>query len=558
MELLNLKTLSKTISATKLKQSLKIVIRDVDEESKNKFVAYADDKNESYDVSIEIDENDDVLENNCDCEIKGLCIHRIAFMVYLSNRKDKPKTVRAKKQTPTEILVNGLDSKALKFWVNNLLKKNKDLEFLFTNEFSINVEEFTKQKVKTLIDNSIKSVIKTRKNIETNELKKITDLLDVTLKPVLEYCINDLTDKEKLEIIFSIFDELVAFDNRMYSSSVKVQRCIEKISKQINESISNSNDDVRFQKIADLHFELILNEDISSINSINFNHIQLLYEKNSDNEFRKKYFAQKVKNFVDNLHLKKVRFDVQITYFALEVLFENGLFESSIECFQPVRYENEYNLSLIDKLISLNKIAEAEKMALAQIASNYYVDYNFPYWTRLKNIYKRQNNPNNLVKILIDTVGIEMSFEDFVIIKKHLPDADFKKFKSNLMGRTKNKFSSYNDAPQFYFKMLNEDKNYKKMIDSISEYTDYDVVFEHKEVLFNENKIDFLHKIFTIESGNYYYRNKEYNLEYRDKLANWVLETYDEAILKNLKRISMHSISSKFRDLLIEKSKISD
>ena len=120
MELLNLKTLSKTISATKLKQSLKIVIRDVDEESKNKFVAYADDKNESYDVSIEIDENDDVLENNCDCEIKGLCIHRIAFMVYLSNRKDKPKTVRAKKQTPTEILVNGLDSKALKFWVNNV------------------------------------------------------------------------------------------------------------------------------------------------------------------------------------------------------------------------------------------------------------------------------------------------------------------------------------------------------------------------------------------------------------------------------------------------------
>ncbi len=554
MELLNLKILSKTISATKLKQSLKVAIRDVDEESKNKFLAYADDKNESYDVSIEIDENDDVLENNCDCEIKGLCIHRVAFMVYLSNRKDKPKQVRAKKQTPTEILVNNLDVNVLKVWINDLLKKNKDLEFLFTNEFSINTEEYTKQKVKILIDSSIKSVIKTRKKIEASELKKITDLLEITLKPVLEYCINDLTDKVKLDIVFSIFDELVAFDNRMYSSSVKVQRFIEKISKQINESISNNNDDVRYQKIADLHFELILNENISSINSINFNHIQLLYEKNSENEFRKKYFAKKVKNFVDNLHSKKLRFDVQITYFALEVLFENGLFASSIECFQTVRYENEYNLSLIDKLISLNKIAEAEKMALAQIANNYYVDYNFPYWTRLKNIYKTQNNPINLVKILIDTVGIDMNFDDFLIIKQHLPEADFKKFKSNLMGRTKNKFSSYNNAPDFYFKMLNEDKNYKKMIDSISEYTDYDVVFEHKSVLFIENKIDFLHKIFTIESGSYYYRNKEYNFEYRDKLVNWVLETYEEAVLKNIKRISMHSISSKFRDLLIEKS----
>ncbi len=556
MDSLNLKTFTKNILVNKLKQSSKIVIRDVDEEPKNKFVAYADDKNESYDVTIEIDDNDDVLENDCDCEIKGLCIHRIALMVYLSERKVKPKQVRAKKQTPIEILIQNLDANVLKNWVSDLLKKNKDLEFLFTTEFSLNTEEFTKQKVKTLIENSIKSVIKTRKKIESNELKKITDLLDVTLKPVLEYCMFDLSDKEKLEIIFSIFDELVAFDRKIYSSSIKMQRFIEKISKQIVESISNNNDDVRYQKIADLHFEMILNENISSINSINFNHIQLLYEKNSENEFRKKYFAQNVKTFVDKLHSKKVKFDVQITYFALEVLFENDLFESSIGCFQAVRYENEYNLSLIDKLISLNKIAEAEKMALAQIASNYYVDYNFPYWTRLKSIYKSQNNPINLVKILIDTVGIDMNFDDFLTIKKHLPEADFKKFKSNLMGRTKNKFSSYDDAPQFYFKMLNEDKNYKKMIDSISEYTDYDVVFEYRTALFNENKVELMLKIFTIESGSFYYRNKEYNLEYREKLANWVLETYDEAILKNINRISMHSIGSKFRDLLIEKSKM--
>ncbi len=555
MEYLNLKTLSKNITSAKLKQASKIIIRDVDEESKNKFVAYADEKSNSYDVSIEIDEKDDVLENNCDCGIKGLCIHRIAFMVYLSERKTKPKQVRAKKQSPTEILVDNLDANVLKNWVYNLLKKNKDLEFLFTTEFSINTEEYTKAKVKVLIESSIKSVIKTRKNVETNELKKIIDLLEVTLKPVIDFCIDDLANPDKLEIVLFIFDELVAFDQKIYSSSVKVVRFIEKISKQIIDSFSNKNDNINWQKITDLHFDFILNDKLKTIEGTHFNHIKLLYKSCQDNQFRKKYFAMKAENFSIKLDGKKLTFGINVSVFILEVLYDNNLFEKNYSIFKAHRYENEYNLSLIDKLIAIDKIQDAEKIALAQVASNYYVDYNFPYWTRLKNIYKTQNNLVNLVMILIDTVQIEMNFDDFLIIKQHLPEADFKKFKSNLMGRTKNKFSSYNNAPDFYFKMLNEDKNYKKMIDSISEYTDYDVVFEHKEVLFNENKIDFLHKISTIESGNYYYRNKEYNLEYRDKLANWVLETYEEAILKNIKRISIHSISSKFRDLLIEKSK---
>lgn len=553
MDLLNLNTFAKNIAASKLKQSAKIIIRDIYEEPKNRFIAYADDKEISYDVGIEIDENDEVLDSDCDCEIKGLCVHRIAFMIYLSERKTKPKQVRAKKLTPTETLVNNLDVNVLKNWINDLLKKNKDLEFLFTTEFSLNTEEYTKAKVKLLIDSSIKSVIKTRKNVETNELKKIIDLLEITLKPVIEFCIDDLSNPDKLEIVLFIFNELSAFDNKIYSSSVKVIRFKEKISKQVIDSFSNKKDDVIWQKITDLHFDFILNDKLNTIEVTPFNHIKLLYKSCQDNQFRKKYFAEKAENFSIKLDGKKLTFGINVSVFILEVLFDNDLFEKNYAIFKTYRYENEYNLSLIDKLIAINKIAEAEEMALAQIASNYYVDYNFPYWTRLKNIYKSQNNFIKLANILIDTVGIDMNFDDFLIIKQHLPETDFKKFKSNLMGRTKNKFSSYSNAPQFYFKMLNEDRNYKKMIDSISEYTDYDVVFEHRIVLFESDKIPFLQKILEIESGSYYYRNKEYNLEYRDKLANWVLDTYDETVIKNIKKIQKHVISSKFADLLILK-----
>ena len=553
MDLLNLKTFAKNIATNKLKQSSKIIIRDIYEEPKNRFIAYADDKDVSYDVCIEIDENEDVLDNDCDCEVKGLCVHRIAFMVYLSERKVKPKQARAKKLTPTETLVNSLDINILKNWVNDLLKKNKDLEFLFTTEFAINTEEYTKAKVKTLIDSSIKSVIKTRKNIETNELKKVIDLLEITLKPVIEFCIDDLSNPDKLEIVLFVFNELSAFDNKIYSSSVKVIRFKEKISKQVIDSFSNKNDDLNWQKITNLHFDFILNDKLDTIYQVHFNHIKLLYDSNLNNQFRSKYFAENLEKFATKINTMKFSFGSEISTFVLRVLFDNDLFEKNYSIFKAHRYENEYNLSLIDKLIAINKVKEAEEMALAQVASNYYVDYNFPYWSILAKIYLSQNNTQGLTRILIETVGIEMNFDHFLIIKQNLPEAEFKKFKSNLMGRTKNKFSSYDNAPQFYFKMLNEDKNYKKMIDSISEYTDYDVVFEHRLALFEADKIPYLQKIMEIESGNYYYRNKEYNLEYREKLADWVLDSYEETVISRIKKIQKHVISSKFADLLIKK-----
>ena len=552
MEILNLKTLSKNIAATKFKQSSKIIIRDVDEESKNRFVAYADDKSESYDVSIEIDDNDDVIENNCDCEIKGLCLHRIAFMVHLSTRKAKPKVVRVKKQTATEILVNNLDVNVLRIWMNDFLKKNKDIEFLFVSEFAVNSEDYTKPKVKLLIDNSIKSVIKNRKNIETNELKKIVDLLEVTLKPVFEFCSNDLTNKDNLEIIIFVFDELKAFDFKIYSSSVKIIRFIEKLSKQVIDSFSKNNDDIKWQKITDLHFELIFNAKLQTLNNHNFDHVKLLYNSNLDNEFRKKYFAKKTETFATALFAQKMNYDVSVNYFLLNVIYDNDLFHDNYMIFKDFRYENDYNLSLIDKLIAINKIDNAEKMALSQIASNYYVDYNLPYWQRLKSIYQNQNQVKKLIDILLDTVPLEMNFDDYLLVKKALPEADFKKYRSNLLAKVKRIFHSGHHAPTFYFKLLAEENNFKKMIEVICEHTDYDLVYEYRNELVKVDKVLFLKQVAMIQSNDYF-RRKTYNEEYRNKIIDWFIDNYEQARLNSFIVTYQNRTTSQFLELLQEK-----
>ena len=552
MEIINLKTLSKSITAAKLKQSLKIVIRDVDEISTNNFVAYADEKDDSFDVSIKLDNQKNVVDSDCDCEIKGLCIHRIAFLNFLSNGQEKTKTVREKKLSPTEILVNSLDANTLKIWVNALLKKNKDLNFLFVNEFTVNdIIDYTKPKVESIIKDSIKSVIKNKKNIDANELKKVLDLLDVTLKPVIDFALQDLADKEKLDLMFFIIEQMLEFNDRIYSTSVKIVRFNEKFLKLIADVIANNPDEIRYQKIIDLHFELLLNIEINGISQQNFNHLKQVYVTNLDNEFRKKYYAEKIQNLATGFSERKIRYGSEINIFMLEVLFENNFFKTTHQYFEGARYENVFNLSLIDKLISIGQIDKAEKIANAQVANNYYIDYNIPYWERLKSIYLAQNETKKLLDILINTVPINMNFEDFLFVKKNMPEADFKQYRITLMGRTKRNFSN-KLASEFYFKLLADVDNYKKMLESISEDTDYDLIFDYKEQLFALDKILFLVSVCQIQNSNYY-KKKVFSEEYRDKLSTWVIEYYDNGDLNRFIQTYMKRINSPFLNELAAK-----
>ena len=75
---INIHLLSKSIASTKLKNADKINIRELEEEGKNNFIAFADDGDNSFDVNVRIDEAGEVQELTCDCESKVICIHKIA------------------------------------------------------------------------------------------------------------------------------------------------------------------------------------------------------------------------------------------------------------------------------------------------------------------------------------------------------------------------------------------------------------------------------------------------------------------------------------------------
>ncbi|MFV8327470.1 hypothetical protein [Flavobacterium sp. ZS1P14] len=531
MEAITLENLKKHISVSVLKKAEKLVVRDIDEEKANFFVAYVDQNDDSYDVAIEVSDKREIINSRCDCNGGGFCIHRMALANYLSKKRIKKESVsRKKKVSQSEELIAGLDPDALKKWVVQLLHKNKDLELLFVNEFSLAKTEYTTAEVKLLINNAIKSVIKNKKNVEISELKKIIDLLDITLKPVIQYCNNNLSEKESVEIWMLIFDELKDFDNRIYSNSVRITRYLEQILNEVLVEISSIRDFTDWKAVIDMNVNFVFFDAIRSLKIVAFEYIVSIY-KSTENAERKKYFAEKFKEFFLLVYNNKLRLNGAISNFLLEVFVENNLFEEVFLYFNPIRYENDFNLSLIDNLIVIDQIAVAEKFAQEQVTNNSYVEYSVAYWMRLKAIYILTEDIEKLVPILLNTINIDFDFDDYLMIQETISAEEFKKFRSNLLGRAKRNFDNSKPAVVFYFKVLFSEKSFIKMIDLISYQTGYYTVYDYIEELYLTDKLGLLGKLATIESKWYFYENDSLNLEYRDMIIDWILTRYDKIVL---------------------------
>jgi hypothetical protein len=553
MEAITLDNLKKNNTASVLKKAEKLVVRDVDEEKTNFFVAYVDQNDTSYDVAIAISDKKEIINSRCDCNGSGFCIHRIALANYLAKKRIKKEPVPKKKKVPqSEALLAELNPDTLKKWVVELFDKNKDLELLFVNEFAAAKTVYTKTEVKLLISTAIKSVIKSKKKVELSEVKKIVDLLNVTLKPVIQYCINTLSKKESVEIYMLIFYELKAFDNKIYSNSGRIAQYVEQISNEIIVEIASVASFTDWMAVIDLNVAFILSEAIPFEKAIAFDYVVSMYNSTESAE-RKKYFAEKLKAFFLEVYKNGFRLNGTASAFLLEVFTANNLFEDVFLYFNPVRFENGFNLSLIDKLIAINQIALAEKFATEQVGANSYVEYSVPYWERLREIYILRGDREKLVPILLNTVLIDFNFEDYLLIEETIPALEFKKFRSNLLGRAKRNFDQSKAAVAFYFKVLFAEKSFVKMIDLISYETGYYVVYEYKEELYLTDKLRFLNRLATVESSWSSYKKDTLNLEYKAKIMDWVLTRYDEIVLATFIKDKHRYRDSVFYEELVRK-----
>jgi hypothetical protein len=173
------KIISKAYIATASTLVQSGAVRELDEESKGRFVAYVDEGKESYDVLVELDAKQNVVTHTCDCTDEYLyCAHKTAVLLTLQGSvKAKKKAEPKIKQTPEENLLQTLELEDLRRFVRIVLKENKQLRLQFLSNFKGENIVINQAELNAVTTDIVKQVLGQRRNPKQSDRKRIGKLL---------------------------------------------------------------------------------------------------------------------------------------------------------------------------------------------------------------------------------------------------------------------------------------------------------------------------------------------------------------------------------------------
>lgn len=507
MEKLTLLDYSKQVPTVLLKKSDKLEARDIDEPTKDKFIAYVDEGDNSHDVFIELNSKKEIVDSGCDCENQnGLCVHKLALLRFLVSYKIKTttsKVVRKKKMTEVEELLQNIDKAALQNWVADLLKKNKDLNILFLNEFKASNTTFTTIEIQTVMLATIKSVIKNRKNLDATMLKKVLDLLESSLKPVMIYIKSNIANPGVAQLFHSVINGIVDFEDSIYVNSVKIQRFAEKIGNDFLSTLHNIKEQSVWEAIVADLFGVFCEKNKKSYHLYELNFIESIYDSSSDKPERNKFFVAQEMQFFKHLQDKKIGIEHKFLLKLMNKCHETGVLKEHIGFFKPIKYENSYNEKLLSHMISFEMYKQAIEICEKQIQGNYYESYNVLYYEIIKKIYQIQNNQEGLLQLTSKLLFINYNFDDYLHLKANKNLLNFEDLKAKLFKLSTTVIKSNNSASQaFYIKLFIEEKETAQLVKTLEKINSIAPIIETFDSLLPLGRINLLKIICKIESYN--------------------------------------------------------
>ena len=462
-------------------------VRECDETEKGHFVAYVDDGNDSYDVVLNFTGNE-LSTHTCDCKNgHTFCRHKAALLMHIARGKKVKAPVKAKKkENKTEILLDQIEATDLKEWVRNLLHKNKDLELSFIHYFSTIRQLYTPEDVKKLVAEAIKVVLGNRKTAEAIQLKRLTELWTEMLRTVVEQYQANVTDEGSFLNFHTMLEDIISVQYKIETTSNKLPKFVEGLLQRSAEAINNLQIEESWDK-AIRYFIRYLIRDQGGFRShylVHLNNIaaiSIFARKEKITDLLVKQYGNALPESRGNAHTY-----TKMIFLMVEA---NDLFSRYYTLFKPIPYDNDYNLKLIQLLIKNHHFEIAEKYCRAQIMSNYKTDYNVIYWEQLKEIYTLTNDEGKLAEILAVLFPFTYDFDDYLIIASRIPEEERKKWRTKMLSRASNASNSRNTAATvFCFRLMDYEKNHKKMIEYIDSHASYSIITPYFEKMILTDK----------------------------------------------------------------------
>lgn len=443
-----------------------------------------------------MDSKKNIKESSCDCENGGTCNHIIALVQFLAqNKKEKTAIKKPTKRKLSEIdqVLETVDNETLRLWISETLNKKKELAFVFKNNFSNQTVTIDSAFIKKTVKESITSIIGKRKSIETNEVKKIVDVLNIALKPVYDFIFTKVS-KENHELFTSLITELEGINYEYYTSSSRINTLIKNISELQLKSIFNLKDVAAWQNAVQFYCNLLFQDNFLILE---LNLVKNIYDFSKINETQQQFVVTTLEQNYNTLHEKYNEYlflpVFELNHFLLTVFSENKLFERHLTKFKPRKFQNEHNLLLIFELIKINQLATAEKYCLEQMEENSKSDYDLPYVKFLIQIYKQTNDVHKLGNILSEYGKFIFSIEEYLFIKEHASPEKFKRYRASVMVNARNSYQNGNlDSFNFYFEIKKLDDKRSDLFEMLQNAYNLNFVNDYKEIALKLSEVKFL------------------------------------------------------------------
>lgn len=528
---LNLSNFKKNLPANLIKAAGSHRIRECEESEKGKFVAFAEDGKQDFDVGISLSDKGDIKEHQCDCgSALPFCSHKAALLIHLSTGNLSPKKQKkpGTRRNETDVLLEGLSENELKTWLSEILKEKKDLALQFKNRFKPAQTSFTRAEVRSLSRDVVKSVINTRKSADKAECKKIASLWRQVQRPVLDYYFSDPADSARFEALACLLETIISYDNSLNRNHSEITNYVQSVITETEDHLRGSSDDVWEKYLRNYLLEIENPE--AKLNY--FFLVRLLKISGTLPETRKTPFIKliahaAIKCWRRASHHKRKFQTVLINYLSIE----NGLFEHFFENFETIPFYLEYNTILIDRCIRIKQYALAEKMCQEALKSSGYDDNNIVIYQYLELIYSETGNSDNLIKIKRQLLPFTFSIKDYIAVLPTLRNLEeAQKFRDRLVSKARNALTP--ESGEFLFELAVYEGDYKKLLKYINAYTSFEKIMPYWDILLRTSQKDFLRVL--LNSANLYISPGEEKAYLRScaTVMEKMLKTIDPAIIK--------------------------
>lgn len=486
------------LSAIQKSKANKLLIRELEEETKNVFIAFVDDKSHSFDVKIKLVENQ-IMSASCDCESnETFCIHKTAVVLNLLEKEPKKVIKSSRKKKIVKIneaqeILKQLNQNDINNWLSMVLSQNKEIEMQFLLQFSKKTLSYETADVEKLIGNSFTSIMLKRKKIELNELKKILEILNKVLAPVFDYIQTQITQKNGLNLLIGLVDTLIIQESKYSVPGTRYPKYIHSVIEKFALLLNQVQDEDAWEK----QVKTIVDDFFNTTFSIGFYATDLLtYTHAFAQPKRKKFISACIKKNLLEYIDKGLKLRLEFNEVLLDIVIENNDFETVKTYFTIYPYQNQYNLKFLNALKNVDSKLTIDYCRNC-IVTNTKIEHNLPYLIILEELLEKQKNFTELAIIKHNKFLIEPNFDDYKFVMLHFKDKEYLgKFRNNTLSRFRNLFYKENIHIDIYFKILNDEQNYNKMQEVIKhDIIPLRVLNQYLDILFTADRVSLLQSI---------------------------------------------------------------